>query len=257
MRSYERLKVHYLLEKRLAGELKTAKNPERQALYVEFYNKLFEEIPDHPQLSEPCDLSWQIRLLRPHLKPDMDYLELGPGDCQVSIGVAPYVRSVMAIDASEATAGRAYPANMRKLVSGSTKLPLASESIDLIFSSELMEHLHVEDALEQLEEIYRVLRPGGKYICITPNRINGPHDISRYFDPVATGFHLHEYTYMEIKSIFEKFKVHTLIGHKNIHARVPIDFLIIAESLVSHLPIGLRQNKVFTPLLHIKVVAVK
>jgi SAM-dependent methyltransferase len=40
-----------------------------------------------------------------------------------------------------------------------------------------MEHLHVEDAEAQLQEIHRVLRPGGHYVCTTPSVITGPHDI--------------------------------------------------------------------------------
>lgn len=52
-----------------------------------------------------------------------------------------------------------------------------------------MEHLHRADAFEHLQDIRRVLVAGGAYICITPNRLAGPHDISGYFDPIATGLH--------------------------------------------------------------------
>jgi hypothetical protein len=31
-----------------------------------------------------------------------------------------------------------------------------------------MEHLHPEDAFEQLRNIIRALAPGGRYVCITP-----------------------------------------------------------------------------------------
>ena len=41
----------------------------------------------------------------------------------------------------------------------------------------------------------------GVYICITPNRVSGPHDVSRGFDEVATGFHMHEYTGREIRPL--------------------------------------------------------
>ena len=39
-----------------------------------------------------------------------------------------------------------------------------------------------------LANLYRALKPGAVYVCITPNRLSGPHDISLYFDSVATGF---------------------------------------------------------------------
>ncbi len=42
----------------------------------------------------------------------------------------------------------------------------------------------------------------GAFICITPNRLAGPQDISRYFDPVATGLHLKEYLIAELAKLF-------------------------------------------------------
>ena len=67
-----------------------------------------------------------------------------------------------------------------------------------------MEHLHPDDAVDQLKNIYNALVNGGKYICITPNRLTGPHDISKYFDNVATGFHLKEYTVTELSGLFRE-----------------------------------------------------
>ena len=67
-----------------------------------------------------------------------------------------------------------------------------------------MEHLHPDDAFEQLENIYRALTPGGVYICVTPNRLSGPHDISSLYDEVATGFHLKEYSISELHSLFRR-----------------------------------------------------
>ena len=55
--------------------------------------------------------------------------------------------------------------------------------------------MHLADAEAQLREMQRVLSPGGAYWCRTPNRVTGPHDISCFFDQVATGFHLLEYDY--------------------------------------------------------------
>jgi SAM-dependent methyltransferase len=44
---------------------------------------------------------------------------------------------------------------------------LASESVDVAFSRSVMEHLDNPDLT--LREIHRVLRPGGKYIALTPS----------------------------------------------------------------------------------------
>ena len=73
-------------------------------------------------------------------------------------------------------------------------------SVDLAFSDQLMEHLHPDDAVEQLRNIHRALKPGGVYVCVTPNRLYGPSDISAFFDDEARGFHLKEYSLDEIRA---------------------------------------------------------
>jgi hypothetical protein len=107
-----------------------------------------------------------------------------------------------------------------------------------------MEHLHPDDALEQLEGVWRALRPGGVYICITPNRLNGPHDISEHFDAVATGFHLKEYTVAELSRLFRKVgfrKVQTLLGRGGVCLPAPIAPVAVGEAILGLLPPGPRR----------------
>lgn len=47
-------------------------------------------------------------------------------------------------------------------------LPIPSESIDIVMSFEVMEH--VTDECQALREIYRVLKPGGEMILSVPNK---------------------------------------------------------------------------------------
>ena len=79
-----------------------------------------------------------------------------------------------------------------------------TNTINVVYSHQVIEHLHPDDAVTHLQEVYRVLSPGGAYICATPNRLNGPHDISKYFDREATGFHLKEYTTTELYGLFRQ-----------------------------------------------------
>src|SRR4051794_34537025 len=62
------------------------------------------------------------------------------------------------------------------VLSEGCELPLADASIDLVISFELIEHLHRDDAVDHVREVYRVLKPGGSYVCGTPNIVCGPHD---------------------------------------------------------------------------------
>lgn len=39
-------------------------------------------------------------------------------------------------------------------------------------------------------------------MLVTPNRVWGPHDISRYFDDEPGGLHLQEYGYSDLVSLF-------------------------------------------------------
>lgn len=52
----------------------------------------------------------------------------------------------------------------------SQEWPLATDSLDCVFTSNFFEHLPTKDCLRRtLEQIHRCLRPGGQLICIGPN----------------------------------------------------------------------------------------
>jgi SAM-dependent methyltransferase len=119
-------------------------------------------------------------------------------------------------------------------------IPLPPNSVHVAYSNQLMEHLHPDDAVEQLRSIQRVLTPHGVYVCLTPNRLTGPHDISKYFeDEVASGFHLKEYTNTEVEHLFK------LVGFSRVKAfglargfsvRFPVWTVRLIEHCVQLLP---------------------
>jgi SAM-dependent methyltransferase len=118
-------------------------------------------------------------------------------------------------------------------------------SVDVAYSNQLMEHLHPDDALEQLHNIYKALVPGGIYMCVTPNRLNGPHDISKHFDRVAMGFHLKEYTVTELCHLFQTAgfsKVRILVSLKIIRVLLPVLPAKILEKLLNFLPYSFRKS---------------
>jgi hypothetical protein len=116
-----------------------------------------------------------------------------------------------------------------------------------------MEHLHPDDALDQLRNVWAALAPGGAYLCITPNRLSGPWDVSRGFDDVATGLHLREYTTGELGRHFAAAgfsRVHAFLSY---HGRVlspllPIQPVAAVERGLEHLPrtIGRRLAEALT-----------
>jgi ubiquinone/menaquinone biosynthesis C-methylase UbiE len=252
-RSIEQITEHYILEKQLADTLRHSRKESRSSLYTELYDELFQKIPHHPQMARKIDAvaSWQeitrkMNLVKAYLQPDTVFLEIGPGDCQFAFEVAKSVKKVFAVDVSqEITKQTSPPQNFELIISDGCNVPIADQSVSVIYSNQLMEHLHPEDSFEQLKEIYRVLQPGGFYICVTPNRLAGPHDVSKYFDPVATGFHLQEYTHQELYDLFLKTgfaNVLTYMGGKGVYYRFSHSLAIACEAILKQLPFPLRYK---------------
>lgn len=246
-RSFERIRDHYLIERELALQLRSATKAERRNLYTSLYDELFQRVPDHPQLtlkkderSRRREVNDRLRLLRRYLRSEASFLEIGPGDCALSIGAARQVRRVVAVDVSrEIGAGVRLLKNLELAISDGCSIPVSPGSVNIAYSDQLMEHLHPDDALEQLDNIYQALAPRGVYVCITPNRLSGPHDVSRYFDEDATGFHLREYTVGELTEMFRAVgfrRMQVLIGAGVVHVKIPAAFINTVERILGRLP---------------------
>jgi len=210
-RSIERLRAHYEIEVELADRLRHAPPDERRSLYGKVYDELFRRVPDHPQLTRRVDPAEQaayardqVQLVRRFLAPAGNYVEVGAGDCATVRGVAEFAGRATAVEVSADILPERLPTNVEVAISDGVTIPVPAGSADLVYSNQLMEHLHPDDAMQQLSNIARALRPGGRYLCITPNRLTGPHDISLAFDDEARGFHLREYTYAELRAAFEQ-----------------------------------------------------
>ena len=209
MRSLEALRRHFEIEAELADRLRAASREERKNLYRDVYNELFARVPDHPQHTVKFEesqqaqkLTLQLKLLQPFLTHSDTYLEVGAGDCLLARSAARFVKQVYAVDVSEViTRNAGWPKNFALKLSDGISIPVPSGSVNVAYSNQLMEHLHPDDAVEQLREIYRSLAPGGVYICITPHRFSGPHDISGYFGNSPQGFHLKEYSHGDLRQI--------------------------------------------------------
>jgi SAM-dependent methyltransferase len=271
-RTPEQIREHYEIEVELANKLRSASKQERYYLYSDLYNELYRRVPLHPQLTRKISpvetasaVESQMTFLERFLTEDTTFIEVGPGDCALSYEVSKHVKQVYAVDVSdEITRAVETPANFQLIISDGCSIPLPPESVNVAYSNQLMEHLHSDDALEQLQNIYNVLMPGGCYVCITPNRLTGPHDVSSHFDVVATGFHLKEYTVSELRQLFAKVgfsKSRAYIGARGIHLRFPVTLFLLYERFLSMLPISLRKpianNLVLSILSNCRFVGIK
>lgn len=188
----------------------------------------------------------QMACLRRLLTPETRFLEIGPGDCALSVEVARRVATVIAVDVSDEVTRRANaPSNFRLCISDGRTIPADDGSVDLAYSNQLIEHLHPEDVSAQLAEVHRVLEPGGRYLCITPHRMSGPHDVSGYFDDEPRGFHLREYSAGDLVELFRAAgfsRVELLVGLKQRYARCPLAVALVWEALLSSLPRRWQQH---------------
>jgi len=93
---------------------------------------------------------------------------------------------------------------------------------DIVFSHQVLEHIAPSDVARHLESIRAALLDHGKLILHMPNRLWGPHDITRILDNTfsgripALGSHVNESTYSEIVPHLQK------AGFTNIRTVLPL-----------------------------------
>jgi SAM-dependent methyltransferase len=102
------------------------------------------------------------------VKPADTIVDLGAGFCEFINSIS--AAHKYALDSNPLTAGKAA-ADVTVLSEEATKRwPLASESVNVVFSSNFFEHLpSKEDFARCLGEAFRVLSPGGLLIALGPN----------------------------------------------------------------------------------------
>src|ERR1700749_4225226 len=109
-RTSAQIREHYELEKRLATQLREATRDQRRSLYRPLYDELLRKLPHHPLLQRRTTeeansdgaklVAYELANLRPFLRKQHTYMEIGPGDCAVSLAVAKLVSKVYAVDVS-------------------------------------------------------------------------------------------------------------------------------------------------------------
>ena len=122
---------------------------------------------------------WQhiCRYLERFMLPGAAVLELGAGWCDFSNQIR--AARVVAMDIDDVVTAAAGP-QVESVVGDCTDLSrFGSGEFDIIFASNLLEHLQRADTERLLDGAARVLRPGGRLILMQPNFRLDP---GRYFD---------------------------------------------------------------------------
>lgn len=253
-RSLEQLKNHYTVEKAIAQKLKQGNREERKLLYAIMYDKLFNQVPDHPRLTQRADENLtqmannsKFELIKSYLNKSMTFVEFAPGDCRFAMEVAKYVQWVYGVDISDQRSkALSSPDNFKLILYNGYDLEAIEEaSVDMVFSDQLIEHLHPEDTTFHFQLVHRILKENGKYIFITPHAFTGPHDVSKYFSDEPEGFHLKEWSYAEIEQLLKKVgysgfyfnhPFNAYLANRHIKIRLPHIYYTLCERLLGLFP---------------------
>ncbi|MBA7528006.1 hypothetical protein ES705_20189 [subsurface metagenome] len=268
-RTFEQIRNHYEVEKAIATRLKKATREERKIIYQTMYDELFKQVPDHSRLKRRENPKMtaianqnKLKLIEKFIDKSTVFVEFAPGDCRFATSICNRVRSVYGVDISDQRGQfDNVPNNFELIIYDGYNLQMQENSADVVFSDQLIEHLHPEDTEFHFQLVRKILKPQGVYVFRTPHRFSGPHDVSRYFSDEAEGFHLKEWTYNEIAKILKRLKYSSWSGYKYTKRNLikkPFAYFIIIEYILNIFPKRLR--KITSRCLlsrYITIVAVK
>jgi ubiquinone/menaquinone biosynthesis C-methylase UbiE len=105
------------------------------------------------------------------LEPEDRVIDIGAGTGLLTLAAAPKTRHVSALDISpamcrhlEAKLAGLGRTNVEVFVGTATSLPLPPDSVDVVLSNYCFHHMDDADKRRALDEVGRVLRPGGRFV---------------------------------------------------------------------------------------------
>src|SRR5215216_4884539 len=172
----------------------------------DFYEGVWGGLPQDP---EPW--AWRPRraLLLDEARPGERVLDLGCGSGRFVAALRGAGADPVGVEIAEAALERARavaPGSDLRLIEPDGSLPLGHGSVDLVWCSEVLEH--VADTAHLLLEVRRVLRPGGRLLVTVPyhGRVKAAlialARFDAHFDPL--GQHVRFYTAGSLRSTLER-----------------------------------------------------
>jgi SAM-dependent methyltransferase len=170
----------------------------------QYYEDLWERLPE--DLTAP-DFDRRRSFLLESLRAGERALDLGCGEGGFTAVMAERGAKTVGVEVAQAAidrAARRHPGLDLRLVPFDGPLPLEDSSFDLVWCSEVIEH--VADTAAWLSEVRRVLAPRGRLLITTPSHgrlrvaLGG---VDRFSEPL--GDHLHLYTRGSLTALLREF----------------------------------------------------
>lgn len=121
-------------------------------------------------------------------------LEIGTGTGYGVDIIAPHAVQYVTLDKCRSEELPEMPSNVEFVQCAVPPLPFEDESFDCVVSFQVIEHIRRDK--EFVREVYRVLKPGGRFIVSTPNK---PMSLTR------NPWHVREYTAEEFRALLSIF----------------------------------------------------
>lgn len=139
-----------------------------------------------------------------------DVLEAGCGEGYGADLIASVARRVVAVDYDATTVEhvRARYPRVQVLAANLAAVPMPDEAVDVVVNFQVIEHLW--DQPQFITECLRLLRPGGRLLMSTPNRIT----FTPGSDTPVNPFHTRELNAAELRELLEEggFRVESMSG---------------------------------------------
>ena len=194
--------------------------------------RLYEQIWKNKVVREVCDLTADGTLRRdaalPLLASGSRLLDVGCGEGTLALQAREKFNEVYGVDISREAVSRASSAGITTALVNLNvdPLPYPKDFFDTVVTLDVIEH--VFDPVAFLDELCRVLRPGGILVVSTPNirKLQRMYSLLRgrfprtSYDPVGyDGGHLHYFTSMDLRLLlaaqgFEVLNVRGICGDR-------------------------------------------
>ena len=210
------LRRHYEIEKRYSDLIK--KSPKNSAERKELFKKGYEEIMKIFEEYNPGGAYTQYgnttqKLSESLLSKGGRVLDYGCGEGSLLEYLDKKGFEVYGFDVSESNVQKT-----REKISESAKNRIMhgdiwdfseglKEKFDLIAMDNVIEHIPEDEIGDIVKKCREMLSENGTLLVLTPHKLSGPHDISKFFVPLgseAECFHLKEYGVTDTVSILKK-----------------------------------------------------
>lgn len=185
------------------------------------------------------------------IQPGMNVLEIGCGVGTLTSLLSKKGCRVIGTDISQEVIkyGREKYPGLDLRVESAEKLSFADAAFDLVLSFDVIEHLHEVD--EHIDEVKRVLKPGGYYLLSTPNKwVDAAFETLKYRGLSWKWAHPSLQTWRRLKRRFERqgfacrfYKINTVTEFTlgKLRPYPPLHWLA-KQINFTRLPMGLQTN---------------